>query len=364
MAFNWFGKTSETTSILPALFNLSLEEGKFVDIDVKAIYSKILTDVVERTNGLSDDQSNTFWDSCLKSDNSEGLITMLSEGMADKKDMFLVYDKSLKLLRRATQSEQSQIREDYKQKAKSDVGIYVSFNRFTKTDMLKIYSALEYCTITALNKGMNISTALQVAISELRAGVGLADAEIAKAQAKEMADALSDGKSILLDVKDQIRTALPDLTSIEKAMQFLNERRSFYLGLPASYVMGEQTGGLGTTGENDTKAIERGLKNYYHSIIKPVLQALFGVKTSYKSQDFRQISQALEALKTFDLISDDYVGPVSKKKIVSSLLDLDEDDLREDEKAIEKQKKEEPKVPENNVPNANPNVPPQNNSGQ
>lgn len=323
----WFGWSTDASSNedLPSIFPLDYARSDFVRLDVVSIYTKILTDVLERTQGLKENQMPLLWDSCLKSESSKGLITLLAEAMYDKKDLFLVYDRSVNIIRIATQDEQLQIEEDYKKKAESKTGVYVSFKKFEKNDMIKLYSALEYCTIAALNKNLNLSSSLQIKIHDLRKSVGLNDVAVAKAQAKQIAEALADGKDTYMDAEDEVLSAMPDLTAVKESIQFIDNKRSFYLGVPASYINGEQTSGIGSTGEADTKAVERGLKAYYFSIIKPVLFAVFGVKTSYKSQDFRQITQALEALKTFQLTDEAFISEENKTLIVNKLFDLPED---------------------------------------
>jgi hypothetical protein len=82
---------------------------------------------------------------------------------------------------------------------------------------------------------------------------------------------------------------------------------------------------MGTTGENDTKAVERGLKSYFVSILKPVVDALLGVNVTYKSQDFRNISTALEVLKTFNLTDESLVSVENKQKIINQVFELPED---------------------------------------
>lgn len=349
---SWWGFLggSSKSNELPVIFPLDITKVDFVSIDVKSIYQKILTDVCERTHGLSEDQKNTLWDSCLKSENAEGLITMIADAMTQQKDLYLVYEKPIKLLRKATQEEQVKIQADYKREAKSETGVYISFTKFDKIKLVKLYSALSYCVVGALNKGMNISMALQIGVKNLRNSVNLGDSALAVAQAEDISKALQESRAVLMDVEDAIRNTMPDLTSVEKAMQFINEKMSFYLGFPSSYVMGEQTSGISSTGEADTKAVERGLKNIYESIMRPVFFALFGVNVSYKSQDFRQISQALETLKTFELISDTYLGPASKKKIVYSILDLDDEDLKADQKALAELPKEKDVTPTKETP--------------
>ena len=309
---------------LPNIFPLNFAKQDFIWIDVIHIYSKILTDVLERTHGLSDEQSALLWDNCLKSESCDGLITMLSKAMTHKKDLFLIYDKALSVIREAKAEEARQIKADYSTSNKSSLGVYVSFENYKKSDLVKLYSALEYITIAGLNKAMNLSVAIQLKFNDLRESTGLSDKAEIKKQAQAIASSLADGKDIMLDAKDMVENAVPDLTAIKECIEYLNDKKSFYLGLPDSYITGEQTGGLGSTGEQDTKAIERGLKNYFESIVKPVLNALFEIKVTYKSQDIGQIESAMDVLKTFSLTDETLVSQANKQLIINRLFDLPE----------------------------------------
>lgn len=325
--FSFGAKTSVIDADdLPDIFPMAMTRESFVETDTIHIYAKILTDVIERTQGLSDEQQALLWDNCLMSESSDGLITLLAKAMASRSDLYLVYNRAVQVIRKADSAEQAQIRSDYESKVKSDVGIYVSFKGYSKSDMVKLYSSLEYATIAGLHKSVNVSKAVQFKMNNMRASVSTGDFEIVRLQAVQVAKALGKGKDVIVDGEDRIETAVPDLTATKTSIDFLNQKRSFYLGLPEAYINGIQTGGLGTTGENDAKAIERGLKNYFASIVKPVLEALFDVKVSYKSQDFRQLTQALEAMKTFELTSEEYLSFNQKKRIIEGLLDVDPDE--------------------------------------
>lgn len=323
--FGW-GSSETTANELPVIFPLEFKKDLFIEIDVVNIYQKILTDVLERTHGLNEEQIETLWDNCVQSESNHGLITLLAKAMTFRKHLFLVYDKALNVLRVATTVEAEQIRQDYAKAGKSAVGVFISFTHYLKSDLVRLYSALEYCTIASLNKSMNLSAAIQLKMNDLRQSTGLNDMAIVKAQALEVARSLARGGDALIDAKDVIENAVPDLTAITASIEYLNEKRAFYLGMPASYLCGEQTGGIGSTGEADTKAVERGLKNYYYSIIKPVLEAVFEAKISYKSQDFRQIDQAMNALKTFALVDEEIISIENKTRIINKLLDLPEDE--------------------------------------
>ncbi len=102
-----FGSSS-TDNELPDIFPMPVLKNDFINTDVVNIYAKILTDVIERTQGISDKYLPSLWDNCLQSESSDGLISLLSKAMAEKKDLFIVWDAALTLLRIANQAEQNQ----------------------------------------------------------------------------------------------------------------------------------------------------------------------------------------------------------------------------------------------------------------
>lgn len=333
-----FGFTASSTKAeeLLGLFPLDVQQTQFVKNDVMNIYSKILTDVAERIDGLSDEQAALLWDNCVMSSSQDGLITMLAKAMYEKKDLFIVYDKALPIVREATSQEKVQIQTAYKGKAEpakleNGRGVYISFKNFDVTDMVKIYSALEYCTAGSLNKQMNLANSLLVKIKNLRSSVGAADKAVAEAQAKAMATSLQKGQSTLMDAEDMIETGKADIEPAKASSEYIAKKLSFYLGLPAAYIMGEQTGGMNANGEVDQNAVERGLKKFYFSILKPVYEALFEVKPKYKSQNTRQITSGLETMKTFSLVGDEYFTRDQMLRIVRSMFDIDETEEEPDE---------------------------------
>lgn len=324
--FNWGSATSDkvTSSELPELFPLPVALASFIEADVITIYSKILTDTIERTHGLSDEENQLMWDNCVKSSTSDGLISLLSKAMAKKSDLYIVYDRAIGVVRTATSEEQAAIQADYSKSAKSSKGVYVSFKNYRRSDMVALYSALEYSTIGALNKTMNVSAAVQLKISKLRESVSLTDSEKAEAQGQVIATALLNQRPIMIDGDDTVETASPQIEPTEKAFQVIAEKRGFYLGMPASYITSEQTAGIGSTGEADTKAVERGLKNYFFSIVKPVCDAVFSKKVTYKSQDVASIQAGLEVLKTFNITDDSLISAENKLKIINQVFNLGE----------------------------------------
>lgn len=372
-SFGFKSQKELAASEIEEIFPLAINKEDFVKSDILHTYSKILTDVIERTHGLKEEFHNALWDNCLQNESSKGLITLIAEAMTAKADLFLVYKalgKENSILRLANAEEQKQIREDYKAGGESKVGIYVSFKKYRRTEMLEIYSNFEHCVLGSLNKSLNISDSIQIKINELRSSTSLADSGVAVEQAKNIAEALRNGNDVLLDKNDEIVTAAPDTSASENSTEFLDAKRAFILDLPLSYITGAQTPGMGSSGENDMRAVERGLKQYYVSIVKPILKALFGADTEFKSQDFRQMTTALEVLKAFELSSDtELMSMEAKQEIIARVFDLDPDKERKaiDQELADKEDNPPPELPPgtnpaNNNPPSNQPAPPRGNA--
>lgn len=339
--FTFWRSNQIGNSELPRIFSMPLSDAEFIKADILQTYTMILTDAMDRVHGISEADEPALWDNCLQSETSVGLISLLAYAMAGKEDLFLVYKE--KVLRRATMEEAQKIREDYAKSAKSSVGVFISFKNYRRTEMLKIYSGMEYCVLASLNKLVNTTKAVQIKIDRLRESISLQDADVAAEQGRSIASALGSGRDVLMDAKDLIDSSSPDVEPTDKAIVFLDSKKSFVLGLPLSYVSGAQTPGIGSTGEADMRATERGLKQYWSTILYPVCQAVFGVSTSYKSQDFRQFSSAFEGLKAFSLAGTELISLESQREIIAGMfeLDADEEKARIDAEEPERLEKEQ-----------------------
>lgn len=321
-AIGWSSSPQTSSYELPDIFPFPIKQSDFVEIDVENIYARILTDVFERTQGIPDNKIKLLFDNCVASEKPDGLITMLSKAMLHRKELFLVYIEGLDLIREADTNEKEQIRKDYAKNNKSSAGVYISFKNYKKSDMVKLYSALDYLTISSLYKSMNISKAVQLKFSDLRKSVGAFDKAQILAQAKEIATALQNGKDVAMDGMDKVESASPDLTATNSAMEFISQKLSFYLGMPASWITGLANKGLGDTGEGDAKAVERGLKAYFFPIVKPVSEALFGVTLTFKTEDFYGLNTATQTLTTFEATSEQFLSAENKTGIINKLFGL------------------------------------------
>ena len=318
--------SSVASNAVDEIFAFQVKQDEFVNTDIETIYSRILTDVLERTNGIPDELEPLLWDNCVKTNVQKGVITLISEAMVKRSDLFLVYNKTTKIVTVASQAQEEKIKRDYETQAGSSEGVYISFKNYKVTMMMKIYSALDYCSVASLWKSMNLSKAILLKIKNLRAGVSLTDKDAAVEQGRAIAKGIGEGKDAMLDADDSIETTKPDLTATEKAMEFVSRKQSLYLGLPSSYINGILKGGLGDSGEADSRAIERGLKKYFYSVIKPVSETLFALKeVEFKSEDHTDWTSALDTLKTFELTSEQYISSDNKQLILNRKFNLADD---------------------------------------
>jgi hypothetical protein len=348
------GRTDSQGSGLPEIYALGSKCTDFTKTDIISTYVKILTDTIERSHGLPKKFEPALWDNCVQSEADKGLISLLACAMFEQSELYLVYVDSVGVLRKATEDEEKQIDADYEKSGKSSVGIIVSFDGYKRTEILQIYSNFEYCVLASLNKGLNLSKAIQFKMNEMRASTALSDSEIVISQARSISQALGRGQDVMLDAKDIIDTAKPDTSQAEKAIGFLDAKKAFILGLPISYVSGLQTPGIGSTGEADMRAVERGLKQYFVSIIQPTIKALWGVQVEFKSQDFREINAALETLKTFELVGNDLISTEAKQEILRRQFGLDEKD---EEKAMKLEAKDNAQNQKDQTQNQPPQIP-------
>lgn len=338
----WFDFLNPKTKInngneIADIFPLALAKSEFIHNDIISTYTKILTDTIDRTSGIPKKAEQYLWDNVTGDGNQHGLITMLAVAMAYKKDLYIVYKPGIEIIREATREEEKQIKEDYEKLGKSKTGVFVSFKHYKRTEMLEIWSAFEFCLLAGMNKQLNISKALLIKIDQLRSSVSLNDSDVATKQARDIASALGRGNDVLIDKNDSLELTSVNMDASKSSMDFLAQKKGWILSLPASYLTGDQTGGIGSTGENDSRAVENGLKQYFLSIIKPVCDLLFNVDCKFKSRDFRNMTTALEVLKTFDLVSDENISRTAKQEIVARVFDLDQD---EEEKNIAREEKE------------------------
>jgi len=308
------------------VFEFAISRNEYVKLDMISFYKMILTDVLSMTQGLDDDKSSMLVKSYLANEVKIDALTLIAESMYLRTELFLVFDSTV-VVRQATPEEQSRIRESYKDPTSPPVknAVYVNFKEYKVTELLKVYSSMEYTALSKLDKDLNFSKALQVGIKGMRANVSLSDSSIAFKQGKDIVDGLRKGHDIIKDSEDTLTSGVPVLDPILKTFETVDKKKSLKTRLPMSYITGELSpGGLTDTGDGDARALHRGLRLHYITLFKPIIENLFDIKTSFEEPVKNANDGATQLLQTFNLDESGYLSEDEKRVIIRRAFNIQE----------------------------------------
>lgn len=320
----WFSNDKQTEdNILDAPFCMKFDKNNFEKIKTENLYKKILQRCYSRSEGAKDaEKVQSLFDSNEKSESPRGLISLLAKAMTEKAEIAVIYKNGI--VKVANSEEREQIKKDYANNAKSSLGILVSFKDYCLTDLVKGYMSIIYDILSTMNTQVGLAQALQIKVSMLRGTVSVNGKDEPIAQAKKINEALTKGRSVLLDEKDRVEVMTLDSDSVKNAMTLIYSQLCAEIGMPLSFVTGELASGMSATGEADTNQQEEGLQDFFNSILKPCCDKLYGWDLRFVSDDWRYFSAmigSLIAVENSSLLSDeqkrafaDRLMPVGKDK--------------------------------------------------
>lgn len=274
---------------LASPYKLAVDEKVFVDFQTALLYQKILKRCYAKSKGFPDEAALNLWDSVELSNAQYGTISLISNAMTHKQELILVNDAGI--VRLATSDEAETIKKDYAEKGKSAFGIYTNFQKYTMTDIIKIYMSLIYDIMGGAKTNLGLTKALQIKLADLRKTIATSSSEDAVSQAKAIAEALKNGKSVGIDAGDSIVTTELQTTPIVDGLKLVYGCLASLLGVSTSFICGELTSGMAVTGEADVNANEDGIKDFFNSVFKPIHDKLFDIKLTFKTDNWRKIKE-------------------------------------------------------------------------
>jgi len=291
-----FKRSSDSTeTILIAPYKMTLDKAKFCKIKTETLYKKILHRCYSRSEGATDEKKiASLFDSTERSGAPRGLISLLSKAMMDKQEVAIIY--KVGVVRFASHTEKQEIQKDYETTAQSSKGILVDFRCYELTDLVLAYMSMIYDILTSMNTQVGLANSLQIKIDKLRSTVSVAGNEEPIKQAKEINEALKEGRSTLMDKNDAVETLTLNADSVEKAFNFVCSLLASDLGVSLSFITGVLTTGMSATGEADSNADEYGFQDFFNSIFKPACDKLYGWNLRFMSDDWRYFSAMIGSL--------------------------------------------------------------------
>lgn len=302
---------------LIAPFCVEMKAADFVDFKVITLYAKILRRCYAKSSGLSDEQAANLWDSVDLGDAQHGIINKVSLAMAKKKELILFKDGGI--VREAEQAEADQIKKDYEERGRSDKGVYLNFKKYAMTDVLRLYMAFIFEIIRGAWVNVNLTKALQLKIADARKTIAASDAADPMQVASNVVNALKDGKSVFLDAGDEVKTTDLQTQAIKDALSLVYGLLAGELGVSTAFICGELTSGMAVTGEADVNANEDGIKDFFNSVFKPIMDKLFGVSLKFKSDNWRRIKEFAQIIPFVETA--EYISEEKKRELLERLFE-------------------------------------------
>lgn len=306
----WNGSKNDVVYyVMPRPFVMQMLFDRFIFVKGKNIFYNILLECFNRSSGLDDKQAQSMFDNfnSAYSMGTCGVLSLLSEAMIRRTTVYIHYDKTSGVARRATGEEQAKILSDYQRQAYSDTGVLCNFNRFDKADLVKMYLGLLYGALEAMNTQTGLARALKFKAKDLRVTQSNISNEEFILQAKSIVEGLKEGKSILIDKDDEIDLTKIDSDPIKEAVSFYSQLMAGELGVSSSFITGVVASGMNSTGEAEIEKNESGIKLFFNSIFKPCCDALFGIDLTYKTDNYRRVAELSKSLPYME--SSDAVTP-------------------------------------------------------
>lgn len=287
-------------------FDLFLKEKDFVDYMVSDLYQSIFTMCFDKIifpdaeKDFKDKITPSFYDNLSVEGINKGIIKNLAYGIVQNQTFFLVNASAGDniIIRQGTQEE---LQKYEKEQGNIKNQIQMDFTKYNQSKVLKLFYSMIYWIIRATNTNVKISNSVLVKIARLRELVAKEDAEEVIKQAKEINDAIKKGNSIIADKDDTMERLEINSQAIKDALDVAFSLISGLIKMPLSFVNGELTTGLTQTGDSDNLAIERGLKNYYYTILKPCIEKLFETKTRFSSDNTTKLKTLIGILPQLEL---------------------------------------------------------------
>lgn len=270
-------------------YKLAVDEQSFVNFQTALLYQKILKRCYAKSTGMTPEQAQNLWDSVELSNAQYGTISRIADAMTFKKELILVNDNNI--VRVATNDEAQEIKKAYETGNPTSKGVYMNFQKYTMTDIIKVYMNLIYDIMGGAKTNLGLAKALQVKVLDLRKAVATSSSEDAKVQASALVTALKDGKSVGIDAGDKIETTPLQTQPITDALNLVYGCLASLLGVSTSFICGELTSGMAVTGEADVNANEDGIKDFFNSVFKPIHDKLFGIKLKFKTDNWRKVKE-------------------------------------------------------------------------
>lgn len=310
--------------LLPTLTEFApflLARERYTDIAIRELYARIMystLDIVSIPDQVgASDFSKTIYDShspVLR----HGLMYYVIEAMSDETKVTL-RKRVLKGRENAFYFEEKMCSLELKKENKLDL-VVLDFEECHKTELLEAYFGMVFDAITSAAKLIRVGGALVLKIKDLSDLISDREVLLAiETQVKQINSALKESRGAYLDSESSIEMPKVDMKPVAEQLEYAYSLICNATGRPMSFVNGQLSGGLSTSGEGDRKQNRQASIYDFNQILRGVFESVFGDDFEIKPDvgQLSELSNFMNALEMTSLYSDE-----EKRKIMDSIMPL------------------------------------------
>jgi hypothetical protein len=302
-------QSTEWSFALGIIFSMDITKEKFVEAYTKDLYKKILVDCANKTVSLDEKIEKVLFDNVLASENQKGLISYIADGLYDCSKITLFYYPKQDII------SNTELANDVKNK-----GVQLDFSNNYKNKVLKVYIGMIFDILSNFSTALNISKSLNYKIQDLRTLIDKDTIKDVENQSRKIIEAIKKGESVAIDKGDEVVLSSFDIAPAKQAIEEINKLIAGVMGLPISYINGELSTVIASSSNNESVAINRGIKNYWTSIFAPCVSQIFGKNISFQKDILTTLTNSIQVLQFLEMT--ELIDEKQKKILVNDILEI------------------------------------------
>lgn len=305
-------------------FLVSLGASDFVTYSNINFWRKIIMRTFNRTNYTDEDNKITMAmiGSFDSSESEKGVITSIVEGMCGQvQSVGLKYDKPTGVVNKMTYDE---IKKYVAAKVKPANQIVLDFSNFNLSKVSKMYFYLIHYVNQIKSTQWGIAGSLIIKLNGMRDKAKSGYYDVTK-DINLIVEAIKASRAGALDGGDSIGGVDSlHVDVINSATETVYKDMAASLDLPMSLVSMIATTGASVIGDADANQEADALESYYWSVMFPVMNKLFGVKSTYRYEKWRALESKARAANMISVL--DVLTPEAKARMVADIFEIDDSD--------------------------------------
>ena len=320
----WFKRLKQKSpKDLPAgieINPLQLTRQRFIEIAIRELYSRIMFSTVEMV-AMPKDMSKSDFAVTVYDRHSpkmiKGLIRHIVDAMADGSSLTL---RKTPIPNRKNGYFFKDLVATHNEKP-ADI-VEMDFSEYDRTDVLVEYYGMIFDSIVGAARLIRVGSSIILKIADLSDLISDREILIAvEAQLEQIQQALEEGKTGYMDKNSDIMMPEVKVEPVAAQLKFAYSLICNATGRPMSFVNGEMAASLGSTGEGDRKQNRQASIYDFNSILRGILEAVFGADFEIKPdiESLPNLADFMSTIEMSGLLADD-----EKRRILSQYLSLDD----------------------------------------